>query len=148
MDILTLLVLLVGELGLDAESMGTEVVALSLQKVGRKILRSISIVEAESSAEGWSGDTPESTLADNISPASLSLMDGGVEELVEEEVLKIRVLAVRAGDVLQEDRSDDATSTPHEGDFRLVQLPTILRGGLEQDRMSNEQYADSFGLQS
>lgn len=130
MDVLALRVGLVGVLGLDAEGVGTEVVTLSLQQVGGEVPSAVSVVEAESSAESGSRDTPESTLADNVSPAVLGLGDGFVEELVEEEVLKVGVLAVGVGDVLQEDRADDAATTPHKGDGRLVKLPAVLLGSL------------------
>jgi hypothetical protein len=61
-----------------------------------------------------------------LSPPSLCLVDSLVEEVVEKQVLEVRVGAVRLGDVLQEDRSNDATSTPHERNFGLVQLPLVL----------------------
>lgn len=74
-------------------------------------------------------------------------MDSLAEEVVEEQVLELGVLAVagkismlywqlqahwglRLGDLLQEDGSDNAATTPHEGDFGLVQLPLVLLGGL------------------
>ena len=131
MDVLALRVLLVGLLGLDAEGVGTEVVTLSLQQVGGEVPSTVSVVEAESSAESGSRDTPESTLADNVSPAALGLSDGSLEEVIEEEVLKVGVLAVCVGNVLQEDRADDAATTPHKGDGRLVKLPAVLLGSLE-----------------
>jgi hypothetical protein len=129
-DVLALWVLLTGELWLDSEGVGTEVVTLSLEKIGWKILGSVSVVERQSGAEGWCWDTPKSTLADNVSPSRLCVVDGLVEEVVEEEVLKVWVRAVGLGDVLEEDRSDDAATTPHKCDLWLVELPGILLGGL------------------
>ena len=66
----------------------------------------------------------------SLSPARLSLVDGLVEEVVEEQVLEVGVAAVGLGDVLKEDGADDAATTPHEGNFWLVQLPLVLLGGL------------------
>lgn len=132
-DILALGVVLVGALGLDAEGVSTEVVTLSLQQVGREVSGAVSVVEAQSSAEGGSGDTPEGALADHVSPALLSLLDGGLEEVVEQEVLQVRVVAVSVGDVLEEDGTDNAATTPHEGNGRLVQLPAVLAGSLRHD---------------
>jgi hypothetical protein len=57
-------------------------------------------------------------------------VDSLVEEVVEEQVLEVWVGAVRLGDVLQEDGSDDAATTPHERNLGLVQLPLVLLGGL------------------
>lgn len=93
-DVLALGVRLAGVLGLDAEGVGTEVVALGLEEVGGQVLGSVAVVEGQSGAEGGGGDAPESTLGDNISPARLSLVDGLVEEVVEEQVLKVGVGAV------------------------------------------------------
>jgi hypothetical protein len=57
-------------------------------------------------------------------------VDSLVEEVVEEQVLEVGVGAVRLGDVLQEDGSDDAATAPHESNLGLVQLPLVLFGGL------------------
>ena len=65
MNILALGVGLAGVFGLDAESVGTEVVTLGLEKVGRKILGPVSIVEGKRSAESGSRNAPKSTLGDN-----------------------------------------------------------------------------------
>lgn len=129
-NVLALGVVLVGVLGLDAEGVGTEVVTLSLQQVGREVLGAVAVVEAEGSAEGRERDTPESRLADNISPAALSVVNGLVEEVVEQKVLEVGVVAVSVGDVLEEDGADDAATTPHEGNGGLVQLPAVLLSGL------------------
>jgi hypothetical protein len=64
-DILALGVGLAGEFGLNAESVGTEVITLGLEKVGGKILGSVSVVERKSRAEGGSRNAPESALGDN-----------------------------------------------------------------------------------
>lgn len=130
MDVLVFGVLLASELGVDAEGVGTEVVTLGLQQVGGQSLGAVAVVEAEGGAEGGSGDTPEGTFADNASPALLGVVDGLVEEVVEEEVLEIGVVAVGLGDVLQEDGADNATTAPHEGNGGLVELPAVLLGSL------------------
>ena len=129
-DVLTLLVGLVGELGLDPEGVGTEVVTLRLQQVGGEVLGAVSVVEAQSGAESRGGDTPEGTLGDNVAPAVLGGVDGVVEEVVEEKVLEVGVAAVGLGDVLKEDGADDAATTPHEGDLGLLELPAVLLGSL------------------
>lgn len=130
-------VLVLGELGagilrLDAEGVGTKVVTLSLEQVGGEVSGAVSIVEAQSRAESGGRDTPESTLADDVSPAILGLVNRLVEEIIEEQVLQVRVVAVGTGNVLQKDRPDNATTAPHESDGGLVQLPAVLLGSLRE----------------
>lgn len=131
MDILTDLVLVIGELRLDLEGVGTEVITLSLEKVGREVLGAVSIEPRESSGESRGWDTEESSLGDNISPAWLSLVDSLVEEVVEEKVLEVVIGVVGGGDVLEEDGSNDTSSAPHESDGWLVKLPLVFAGSLE-----------------
>ena len=131
-DVLALGVLLAGVLGLDAEGVGTEVVTLGLEQVGGQVLGAVAVVEAEGSTESRGGDTPEGTLGDNVAPAVLGGVDGVVEEVVEEKVLEVGVAAVGLGDVLEEDRADDAATTPHEGDLGLLELPAVLLGSLRE----------------
>ena len=129
-DVLTLRVLGIGKLGLDAEGVGTEVVSLGLEQVGGQVLGAVSVEPRQRGREGRGRDTQESRLGDDVTPAGLGLVDGLVEEVVEEQVLQVGVLAVGSGDVLEEDGADDAATTPHEGDGRLVELPAVLFGGL------------------
>ena len=140
MDILVLREGLAGVLGLDAESVGTEVVTLGLEEVGGQVLGAVAVVEAEGSGEGRSGDTPQSGLADHVTPAVLGVVNGLVEEVVEEQVLKVGVVAVGVGNVLKEDGADDAATAPHEGNGRLVQLPLVLLGGLFWERKLETDY--------
>lgn len=130
MNVLASRELVVSTLGLDEESVGTEVVTLSLEQVGGKIARPVAVVEAEGGAESRSGDTPGSTLADNRAPSGLGLVDGSVEEGIEEQVVEVWVVAVGICDLLEEDRADDAATTPHKGNAGLVQGPVVFLGGL------------------
>lgn len=130
MDVLALGEGLAGVLGLDVEGVGTEVVTLGLEQVGGQVLGAVAVVEAEGGGEGGSRNTPEGSLADDVTPAGLGVVNGLVEEVVEEEVLEVGVVAVSLGDVLEEDGADDAATTPHEGDGGLVELPLVLLGGV------------------
>jgi len=121
---------LAGKLRLDAESVSTEVVTLGLQQVGGQVLGAVAVVEAQSSGEGGQRNTPQSRLADNVSPAALGGVDGLLEEVIEQQILKVGVVAVGVGDVLQEDGADNATTAPHESDGGLVELPVVLLGSL------------------
>jgi hypothetical protein len=129
-DILPLWVLLVRELWLDPESVSTEVITLGLEKVGWKVLGAVTIEPVQCGCESRGWDTEKSGLGNDVSPSWLSLVDSLVEEVVEEQVLEVGVCSVSGGDILQEDRADNASSTPHESDGWLVQLPLVFLGGL------------------
>ena len=58
-------------------------------------------------------------------------MDGLVEEVVEEQVLEVVIGVVGSGDILEEDRSNDTSSAPHESDGWLIELPLVFAGGLK-----------------
>lgn len=135
-DILAGLVLGIGKVGLDVEGVGTEVITLSLEQVGGQVLGAVAVEPRESGREGGGRDTKLSSLGDDVSPAGLGRVDGLVEEVVEEEVGEVVVLAVSGSDVLEEDGADNAATTPHEGDGRLVELPAVLLGSLGWVRQS------------
>ncbi len=126
MDVFALRVLLASKFGLDAESVRAKVVALGLEEIRRQVLATITIIEAESSAEGRQWNAPQRALANNFAPAVLSVVDSLVEEVVEEQILEVRVLSVCRRDVLQEHGSNDATTAPHERNRRLVEFPAIF----------------------
>ena len=69
---------------------------------------------------------PKVRTCNDVAPAWLRLVDGLIEEVIEEQVLEVWVGAVGLGDVFQEDRADDATTTPHERDLGLLELPIVL----------------------
>ena len=103
MDVLSFLVLGVGELWLDLECVSTEVISLGLEQVGWEILGTVTVEPAQGSGESGGWDTEKSSLGDDISPTRLGLVDGLVEEVTEEQVLEVVVCAVGGGDILQED---------------------------------------------
>ena len=129
-DILALGMLVGCTFGLDPERVRAEVVALCLQEVGGEGLGADAVVEAERRAEGRGWDPPQGALGDNVSPARLRLGERVVEKSIEEEVLEVRVLPVRGGDVFEEDGADDAAASPHQGNVGLVELPAIFLGSL------------------
>ena len=61
--------------GADTEGVGTEVITLSLEDIGRDDLAPITVQESKSCREGGSGDTPEDGLSDDAPPAGLSFVD-------------------------------------------------------------------------
>ncbi len=130
MDVISLRILGAGELWLDLEGVGTKVISLSLEQVGGEILGTVTVEPAESGAESWGWYSQKSCLGNNISPARLCLVDSGLEEVIEEQILEIWVFTIGRSDILEEDGSDDATTTPHKSNGWLVQLPLVLLGSL------------------
>lgn len=123
-------ILLVSIFRLNPEGVGAKVITLCLQQVGGEVLGAVTVVETERGAESWGGNSPNSTLGHNISPAALSVVDSLVEEVIEQKVLEVGVAAVCIGDILEENGTDDATTAPHEGNLGLVELPLVFLGGL------------------
>ena len=103
MNILAFWVFLVGKLWLDLEGVGTKVIPLCLEQICREIFSTISIKPAESGAESRSWYAKKCSLRYNISPTRLRFVNSLIEEVIEEEILKIWIIAIRCGDVLQED---------------------------------------------
>lgn len=93
-DILALWVFLVGALGLDSECVSSKVITLSLEEVGWEVLCAVAIEPTQCSAESRSRYAEKCRLGDNVSPSRLGLVDGLVEEVIEQQVLKIRVVSV------------------------------------------------------
>ena len=99
---------------------------MSLEEVSGDNLAPVTIEEGKSSGESGGGDTPENSLSNDSPPAGLSLVNSLVEEVVEEQGLELAVLLVGGGDVLQEDRLDDAATTPHARNASVVEVPAEL----------------------
>lgn len=99
---------------------------LSLEEVGGNDLAPVAIEEGKRSAEGRDRDTPDHRLCDDAPPAGLRLVDGLVEEIVEQHRLELVVLLVGGGDVTKEDGFDDATTSPHLRDTGVVEVPIEL----------------------
>ena len=100
---------------------------LALQQVGGQDLAAVTVEEREGSAEGRKGNAPDDGLGHDAPPAGLRLVDGLVEEVIEEQRLKVLGLLVCGGDVTEEDRLDDATTTPHLSNAGVVEVPAKLQ---------------------
>lgn len=131
MNVLSIWVFLGSELWLDLESVSTEVISLSLEEVGWEILGTVTIEPRQSSAESWGWNAHKSSLGNNISPSWLGLVDGLVEEVVEQQVLQVIIGTVSSGDVLEENGSDNASTSPHQSNGWLVKLPLEFLGSLK-----------------
>ena len=71
--------------------MRSEVVTLGLQKTLRQSLGAVAVEEGERGREGRRGQTHERGVGDDATPSGLSLVDGFVEEVVEQQVLELPV---------------------------------------------------------
>lgn len=89
--------------GIRRPSRNHSLVSLGLEEVGGELLGPVAVKEGEGGREGRGGDAPEGGLGDDASPAGLGLVDGLVEEVVEQERLELGLLAEGGGDVTQED---------------------------------------------
>lgn len=107
--------------------MKTKQTYLSLEEVGGNNLAPVTIEEGKSGGESGSRDTPENSLSDDTPPTGLRLVDGLVEEVIEEQRLKLAVLVVSGGDVTKENTLNDTSSTPHLSNTRVVQVPAELK---------------------
>ena len=58
MSVLAFWVLVVGVFRLDEESVSTKIVTLCLEKIGREVLCTVTVIPAEGGAESRQGDTP------------------------------------------------------------------------------------------
>lgn len=112
---------------------GTEVISLGLEEVSGELGGSVTVVESQSGGKGRGGDSPGDSLGHSSSPGGVSLGDGALEEVVKQQVLELGVLSVSLGDVSKENGSDDATTSPHEGDTGVVELPAVGLGGLSDE---------------
>jgi hypothetical protein len=126
----------------------TEEVSLSLDKVGGEGLGSVTVEEGEGGGEGRDGDTPESGLGNDSPPSWLSLGNSLKEEGGNEQVLELVVLSVGGGNVRQEDRLDDTSTSPHGSDTGVVKSPSVDLGGLTHEHESLGVRDDFRGVKS
>eukprot|EP00053_Salpingoeca_punica_P006791 m.63469 g.63469 ORF g.63469 m.63469 type:complete len:387 (+) comp13851_c0_seq2:114-1274(+) len=105
-----------------------KVVALGLDQVGRQRGRAVAVVEGQGGAEGRHGDAVQRGRGNHAAPGGLGVVDGVGKEVVEEEVLHVRVGVKGRLDLAEEDTADDAAAAPHESNARVVELPLELLG--------------------
>lgn len=80
----------------------SEVVTLSLEKIGWEASTAVSIKESESSCECWARYTLDCGKAADASPGCLAALDSVLEEVVQEERAQSRVLVEGLLDVAKE----------------------------------------------
>lgn len=117
------------------------------QTYGGQSLGPVSVKERQGGRVSGDGDSPEGGLGDDPPPSGRSLLDGRLEEVVEQQRLELVVLLEGLGDVGQEDRLDDTTTSPHLGDTGVVQVPTVLLAGLTHEHESLSVRDDLGGVE-
>ena len=109
-------------------SVGAEVVTLSLEQVGRNAVAAVAVIVSEGSGESRNRNAVGESSGKHVAPAGLSLFELLAEERVNHEILKGRIVGESLFDLAQEDRTDDASATPHQSDSAIVQIPAVLLG--------------------
>ncbi|KAH3659573.1 hypothetical protein OGATHE_005618 [Ogataea polymorpha] len=127
--------------------MRSKVVSLGLQQVSWQLLGSVAVVEGQGGREGRRRNTGLDGNAERLSPSGLGLGNGLVEEWVEQQVLQVWVFSVGCSDLCQENRSDDASSSPHQSDGWEVELPVVFLCGLSDQHESLGVRDDLGGVQ-
>ena len=87
----------------DAESVSSKIISLRLDKVGGQVFGPIAVIETQGSAESRGRNSPQCSFRYDVAPPILCIVNSFVKEVIEQEVLKIRVLPVRRCNILQED---------------------------------------------
>ena len=83
-----------------------EVVPLRLDEVGREPLAAIPVVERQRRGEAGGGHAQLDGGGDDLAPGGLAVVDGALEEVVQEEVVQLGVLVEGLLDVAQEDGAE------------------------------------------
>ncbi len=106
-----------------------EIVALGLEEVGGKAPCAVGVEVGDRSADGRHGYSVSDRQNGNSPPAGLSILQLPAEEGIQQKVGQGGVGIEGVLDLAQELGSDDASSTPHEGDTSVVKLPAVLGVG-------------------
>jgi hypothetical protein len=80
---------------------------LYLDEVGRQLLAAEAVEEGQGGREGRNGDAPLDGSGDGLTPGVLTVVDGVLEEVVEEKVAELRVLVERRFDVAQKHAANE-----------------------------------------
>ncbi len=92
----------------------TKVVALSLQQVGWQSLHPVTVVIAQSRAEGGDRNAQDRCRSHDRAPRLLGTLDRFLKERMQQQVFEVRILVESFFDVVQELSADDATATPQQ----------------------------------
>ena len=73
-----------------------------MNEVSRQLFTTESVEERQSGGEGWNRDAPLDGGSDGLTPRVLAIVDGVLEEVVQQQVAEVRVLVEGCFDVSQE----------------------------------------------
>ena len=105
---------------------GTEVVSLGLEEVGRKASPAVAVAIGQRRAEGRSRDPQLDGLANHAAPGGLVLIDRLEEEGVEQQVVQVRSIGEGIPYSLEEASPDNAAASPHQRDAAVIEVPVVL----------------------
>src|SRR5664279_297834 len=113
-----------------------KVIALRLQQVRGQARGPVTVEERQRRAESRRRHAELDGTDDAASPGRLILQQCGGEELVEQQVFKLRVIVKGNLDLAKELAADDAAAAPHESDAAEVEIPLVLFRGLAQQHVA------------
>lgn len=106
--------------------MRTEVVALSLNQVGRQNGSTVAVVIGHCSGEGWNRNTVLYSVSNHITQRLLVFVRNFLEVWCQQQVRDTCVFRIGISDFLQELRTNDAARTENLRDFTVVQIPVVF----------------------
>src|SRR5579859_7599990 len=86
---------------------GSEVIPLGLQQVGRQSFAAIAVVEIQSGGKSGGGDSGLGRFGDGVAPATLSLRDRLFEIRIKHQIGQLGFLVVGLLDVAKKTAADD-----------------------------------------
>ena len=81
-------------------------------------------------ARGWNSQLDG--IGNNLSPGCLTIINGLFEEVIQKEIVQFWIFVIGLLNVSKEDWSNDTSTSPHESNATVVQLPIEYFGGLTQ----------------
>src|SRR3954471_11862329 len=105
---------------------GTEVIALSLQQVGRQSLAAVAVVVGEGSRKRRNGDTKFRGRGDDMTPGFLDFRKGFREVRGEQQVLELRIRVERFLYPIEKHGPNDTAATPQHGTIAIIERPFVF----------------------
>ena len=110
-------------------SMRAEVIPLRLNQIGRQACWPVAIIESQCGAETGRGYAQLDRIGYHFSPGFLSAINSFPEEVVQQQVIQIRILVIGGFDVAQKHGPDDTSAAPHQRYSAIVEFPIEDFGG-------------------
>ena len=114
--------------------MRTEIVTLCLNQVGSRIERAQAVEITQGRTHGRQGYATQGAFCNHLTPRRQSDLYLGAEEVVEQQVLQLRILPVRIRNLLQEYGTDNTAFTPYLCNRAEVQVPSVTFGSAANQR--------------